>query len=570
MKFSTKAKNLLYLKKLNLKKSIIPKFYKFYVDDILKNKKNINLLITKNLNSKISIRSSFYLEDKKGQSMAGEFEGFSNIKNSEKNIKYFSNQLIKQYKKKTKRNLHILKSEILYQDFVDNSILSGVVTNQCLKDGTDYYVINYDDTSNKTNTVTSGGEKSARVLNIYKKNAKGIRSSNFQKIIEAVKEIENKIPNIPIDIEFAIDHKRKVNIFQIRPLSTLKNWKNFSKQNFSNYLRSDQKKFLKILKKNKKYGDEPIFGLMPDWNPAEMIGYQPNRLSYSIYKKIITDESWSLAREKMGYKSVNEPLMYSFSGKPYIDTRLSFNSLIPKEVDKNVSKKLIKHWSKLLKEKSYLHDKIEFEIVDGSFDAYTKTKILKEYAFLNLKEKRNYESSLKNFTNNKILNFKNDFFELDKKLNRLEEERIKFIKKYNDSKNFLNKKEILGFVNKIKVFGTIPFSIYARYAFIAKKFLNSLNLKNLISDKLFSKLLNSVGSITNDFIELEKKSYLNEKNRKKFINYFYHLRPGTYNINVERNNNKLLDYKIDNVNQLLSKNTVIPKIPKKIVIIYLH
>ena len=41
MKFSTKAKNLLYLEKLNLKKSTIPKFYKFSVKEILKNKKNI-------------------------------------------------------------------------------------------------------------------------------------------------------------------------------------------------------------------------------------------------------------------------------------------------------------------------------------------------------------------------------------------------------------------------------------------------------------------------------------------------------------------------------------------------
>ena len=52
-----------------------------------------------------------------------------------------------------------MKSEILYQNFINNSILSGVVTNRCLKDGTEYYVINYDDTSNKTNTVTSGGKK---------------------------------------------------------------------------------------------------------------------------------------------------------------------------------------------------------------------------------------------------------------------------------------------------------------------------------------------------------------------------------------------------------------------------
>ena len=38
MNFSTKAKNLLFLKNLNLKKSRIPKFYKFNIEEIFENK----------------------------------------------------------------------------------------------------------------------------------------------------------------------------------------------------------------------------------------------------------------------------------------------------------------------------------------------------------------------------------------------------------------------------------------------------------------------------------------------------------------------------------------------------
>ena len=36
--------------------------------------------------------------------MAGEFEGFSNITNLKDNIDYFTGKLIKQYKKKLKKN----------------------------------------------------------------------------------------------------------------------------------------------------------------------------------------------------------------------------------------------------------------------------------------------------------------------------------------------------------------------------------------------------------------------------------------------------------------------------------
>ena len=63
MNFSTKAKNLLFLKKLNLKKSRIPKFYKFNIEEIFENKSLIVNKIRINLSKKISVRSSFLLED---------------------------------------------------------------------------------------------------------------------------------------------------------------------------------------------------------------------------------------------------------------------------------------------------------------------------------------------------------------------------------------------------------------------------------------------------------------------------------------------------------------------------
>ena len=85
---------------------------------------------------------------------------------------------------------------------------------------------------------------------------------------------------------------------------------------------------------------------MPDWNPAEIIGYHPSKFSYSLYKNIITNSCWAIARKDMGYHYINRPLMYSFGGKPFIDVRLSFNSLIPKEIEKNLKTKLIKYWSK--------------------------------------------------------------------------------------------------------------------------------------------------------------------------------------------------------------------------------
>ena len=157
--------------------------------------------------------------------MAGEFDGLFDVKNNEKQISKGISYLIKQYKKKSKSKKVLFKSEIIFQNHISNSYLSGVVTNKCIKDGTNYYVINYDDSSSLTNTVTSGGKSGGRVINIFKEKCKGLRSIKFKKIVSAVQEIESIIGDTGIDIEFAIDKFYNVQIFQIRPISTSKNWK---------------------------------------------------------------------------------------------------------------------------------------------------------------------------------------------------------------------------------------------------------------------------------------------------------------------------------------------------------
>ena len=42
------------------------------------------------------------------------------------------------------------------------------------------------------------------------------------------------------------------------------------------------------------FGKKTIFGIMPDWNPAEIIGIRPKPLALSLYKdllQVVTDHS---------------------------------------------------------------------------------------------------------------------------------------------------------------------------------------------------------------------------------------------------------------------------------------
>ena len=551
MNLSTKAKNLIFLKKLDLKNSKIPKFLKYTVEELKVSKNEIIKNIQNSLSKKIIIRSSFYLEDSKNFSMAGEFEGYSNVNNNKKNIISAINKILIQYKKKSKKKFHYLKSEIIFQNYISESIFSGVLTNFCIKDGSNYFVVNYDDVSGSTDTVTSGSKVGERVINIFRDEIKNIRSNNLKKIINATKEIEKKIGIYPIDLEFCINKNGQVYILQIRPLTTIKNWKKFSKNEIKKILDKNKKKFLKINNLNSKYGKYPVFGLMPDWNPAEMIGNQPSELTYSIYSKLITKNSWSKARDEMGYTKIKEPLMYKFTGKPYIDTRLSFASLIPKKITNKLNLKLVEHWSKILLLKPYLHDKIEFEIVDGSYDFSSKKNILNKYNFLSKKEKYQYLICLKEITENQINDYQIKFANINKKLIHLENSRSLLIYKfYKDKKKFFT--NLKKFLNLIKSNGIVPFAKYARNAFIAKKWLNSFLENKIINQKKYNLILNSLETITTTYLKYSKLR--NKKDKSEFLNLFYHLRPGTYDINIKRQNKKLLPRKIKNLDLILDFN----------------
>ena len=99
---------------------------------------------------------------------------------------------------------------------------SGVVFNRDLNTAANYYVINYDDISGKSDTVTSGSTlNSNRVLFVLKKLA-DVKSKRFLKLLKAIEEIEKIYNEIPLDIEFVINQKLEVYILQVRPLVLIK------------------------------------------------------------------------------------------------------------------------------------------------------------------------------------------------------------------------------------------------------------------------------------------------------------------------------------------------------------
>ena len=506
--FRSKANTLSSIK---LKKSIIPKIYiikfsdyKIYQDKILQNIKK------KFLNQKVAIRSSFKNEDTDKKSYAGKYRSFLNIDAND-------SQKIKSKIEKILESKKIYKNEHFFiQKMVENIAFSGVVLTRNLEDYSECININYYD-GNNTEAVTSGKFKTKTL--IYIENKKFPIPKKFKKLYQSIKEIIKFTNYYDLDIEFAVGKNEKIYILQVRKLIIPKKNKKNS-YDYKIHLNKLEKKINKL--KGKHYdllGSTTFFGNMPDWNPAEIIGTKPRPLALSLYQELITDHIWSKNRTDYGYRDLSQfHLMTTFFGSPYIDVRIDFNSWLPINISNNISKKIINYYLKKFKNKSHIHDKIEFEILFTCATFSTYERIKKEFKnILSQKEINIFYNSLKQIN-----------------VNALEQKNkaIKLIKELKNRQNLIQKSDlyeidkIYWLIEDCKKYGTLPFAGLARSAFIAIELLNSLKEKNLINQNEKENFLTNIKTITtemrNDFINLNKNS---------FINKYGHLRPGTYDIN---------------------------------------
>ena len=483
---STKGKSLSNLNSV-LKKSIIDDFLIFTVDTWNKNKEkvleDIESRFRRTYDHRIIIRSSTLAEDKFDVSNAGHFRSVQNVKLKRKDIISAIENVISSYDGN-------LKNEVLIQEQLKDITFSGVVFTRGLEASSPYYVFNYD-TSGSTDSVTSGLKGSKiEILRNYETN-----TSPFKQLLSAIREIEEVIPNTILDIEFGVDSRDNVHIFQVRPLSA----------NVFSHMILDTEVYKSI--DSISYDNKTYFSDMAFWNPSEMIGALPKPLDYSLYEYLITNSSWHRALECLGYKKFKKDtkLMEKFCGKPYINLDKSFECLLPNELPKKIKNKLIRFYKNKLRNNPELHDKIEFNVVDNCFtfslDTDEKRSILsgKEFCLL--------EESLKNITNEMILNRERFFSDALYSIWLMKSE--------------TNRESIADLLHCAKVYGVIPFSRIARMAFVGREILNSLVSKKVIKKVVYEDFMQSISTVANDM-----QQDISEGNFYKYK----HLRENTYDI----------------------------------------
>ena len=500
----------------------------------------------------IVVRSSALDEDGSASSMAGAYDSVLNVpSNDADSIKAAINIVIKSY---IKNNRNTADDQIILQEMVLETLMSGVVFTHDLNTGAPYYVINYDDVSGLTNTVTAGeGEYSNRTLYIHRGATKSLRSVRFKKLISAVLELEKVFGSQFLDIEFALTKDFCPHLLQVRKITTQPNWNRATSKRIDTALegikRFVQSRFVPCLG---TYGSTTVLGQMPDWNPAEMIGRAPRTLAFSLYKKFITDHVWSDAREIMGYSVPRgQPLMVSLAGQPFIDARLSFHSFLPKGLEPKICFEIVDQWLLRLRNNPHLHDKVEFDvaITAYSFDIEKKLDTFMT-SKLNSQDRNDFKEALRSQAVKLISDCPiGGISAANNKIRMLEKKQADLMLKQSDH-SIVNIHEMIEDCIKL---GTVPFSILARHAFIAKIIMNSLVVLGVISEDDLSRILGNVPTITSDFVEDISRLQSNTLGYDSLMTKYGHLRPGTYDI---------LSMRYDQMEQLIIPENQISNLKK--------
>ena len=532
--FSSKADTLRYLKPL-LKKSRIENIFVFTVLDWKEEKEGIISQIKKNFSpSFIVVRSSTISEDASESSMAGYFYSELDVPSDDtKCIESAINKVIQSYNEKKS---DFMINQILIQPQTRNVAMSGVVFTRAIEKNSPYYIINYDDQTGSTETVTRGLENKA--IKISKFSNQDEYPKKFKNLMISIKEIESIISGISLDIEFAINRKGEVVIFQVRPLVINSKQNNTSDKKIKKRIDELKQQFKELSEKKKHLaGNSNCFGDMPDWNPAEIIGDNCNYLDYSLYDYIITDSAWHQARTSQGYTNVNPAkLVVMFGNKPYVNVRNTFNSFIPASIRGKLKEKLIDFYINKLRKNPELQDKVEFEILytcyDLSFDK--KSKELSDAGFTP-GEISGLKQSLLALTNNLLKTSKKS---IDEDMNsvfsmkKVREESKKAKNPKSSSQDLLKHAKRL--LDDCRSKGTVQFSRLARLAFIGNIILKSMVNDGLINKNFYESFLNSISTIAKKMNSDFNLLIQDKMSQNDFLKLYGHLRPGTYDITNPR------------------------------------
>lgn len=513
LSFSTKAETLALLEEHVRSSSIAPLVYFTFSNWRAEREAVLERINAKFEGDLVIVRSSCQREDSVTGSNAGAFLSLPDV--SIESVADAVDQVFASYGTPTESD------QVLIQPMLDGVIRSGVAFSHDPNTCAPYRTVNWAEGGDTT--VVTGG-KGGRTW--QQAGLSPIETpQKHVGVISLIEELLILFGGKAIDCEFAVTEnpagQQTVWLLQARELLLSR-----SPEDPKAQAERIDRIFAKVQDGMRSHpflmGKNTAYGVMPDWNPAEIIGMRPKPLALSLYRELITDSVWAYQRHNYGYRNLRSfPLMRHFSGLPYIDVRLSFNSFIPADLDEGIASRLVDYYVDRLLAEPELHDKVEFEVVFScySLDLPERLERLSEAGF-SKSDRDKIADSLRRLTN-RIVHSKDGLWRKDaSKLDTLNKRREELM---SSDAGILER--IYWLIEDGKRYGTLPFAGLARAGFVSLQLLQSLVAKGIFSRQDYDAFLASVSTVSSqlarDRVTLDKATFLSR---------YGHLRPGTYDI----------------------------------------
>ncbi len=481
----------------------------------------------------VVVRSSSTAEDTQTHSQAGAFASVLDVTPTAEALSPAIDTVIDSYDEKITESTD--PQQVLIQPMLANVAVSGVITTCTLTDGAPYYVINYDDESGRTDTITGGIGVNKTVLIHHHCQPTMLDSPRVAKWWAMAQELYALFGDTPLDIEFAHTHSDALVVLQVRPITVQHHWHPHVAESIARQYPYIQQFFARQShRRGNLLGSHTVLTEMSDWNPAEMIGTTPRPLAASLYRTLITDSIWRKSRASLGYRHPDgEALMVMIAGKPYIDVRNSFNSFLPANLPDRIGETLITEWLDQLCNHPEWHDKIEFNIAQTAVDCTTRATIEARYQHhLSPHDRDQYYQTLSQLTHQLILGGSlatalQDIATLTK-LQQADPW-------HADASQTANPDTLLytlrRWISQCRQFGTFPFAVIARHAFVAESMLRSLVAVGALNEERLTAFRQSLHTITRTMSTgLTVATRGDKHQQEEFLAVYGHLRPGTYDI----------------------------------------